>query len=406
MTSRRVTVLAFSVAWVSLTAARCAWSWDGSYFFILLTNGGPPFAIFDRYTTTALMLPAWIVGQWSATAAAYVLSGVFAAVPLGCLWLCSRLLRGSPERIVWPAVGLLLTLPGQLFLMSEAGILSNLTWPMVVLAAGAPTTRRVVLGAALAVAALFVHPLAMLVFAALSLVFGLRFVGQRQRWLLHAAGVSLALASISALLPRTPYERAATSWSTLEQQFGRAVDGAPLRIVVLALVAAGAVHLHHQLVAAGCLLLLAIDGVLWASQPALWRAQLDYRAWTVPFTLVAVAGFFLTRSSTRLPAWFVPGVACAFAIVLAVQASEWHRLTQRLQDRVEHAAGCLDPIETNTALDHWSATPLSAVVQGRGEVRSAIVERANCEAFVRGRLKPAGAEAVESDRYVFNPPDR
>ena len=376
---------------------------DGSWYLFRSLQDGAPFVPHQRYGTYAVL---WIVVQASKIVHDPSTLGIgygllVALFPLGSLALSWYYLRGAehaPLRI-WPALGILLTaLPGQLCLISEGALAAQLLWPVLaIIAAGIPGIGASAWLTVLAAELFLIHPTASAVFALAAALGGWRAWTRpgatRTAWIWTGLFAALAIGKLLlTMLLATDYERSQVSWEQLRGQFADSVLGFP--ILLLALVyAAGFLFLSRT--GAGrqgsawtspraIYLFLAAAAVCmgwrWAADPAKWQGALNYRRFVLPATLplVAMALWQYRRLSGNwqpalFPSAFVlSGISAVFSIVIVTQSLAFTALlepfTRALSVR-SPSRRFVAPDELaftkNTFLRHWTACPLSILLQGR-----------------------------------------
>ena len=141
----------------------------------------------------------------------------------------------------------------------------------------------------------------------------------------------------------------------------------------------------------------AVDGiaigraVVWASDPASWAYELNYRFWVVPISMVVmlVCAFDAWRTRTdrtmmlqqRQPV--VIAVGAVFLIVLSIQSLVWNQLTNRLLAETKDG-GCIPHVNLGwtyqTPFEHWSLASYMIVLQGQTP-RTLILDRNGCNAY-------------------------
>ena len=378
-------------------------SWDGSWYLFRSLQDQTPFIPHCRYGTYPILwlvvMASHIIPDPQTLGAGYGL--LLALFPLGSLALSWYFLRGerdSPLRI-WPALGILLTpLPGQFCLMSEATPAAQLLWPMLAILVTGPhgwagRVWLIVLSAFLG----FLHPTAALIFALAAGVSGWQARSRpgagREHWIW--AGIFGALSVGELILTSfavSYYERSQMSMAQVWEQLGTSVLGFPLLLLILVyllgfiiLAEAGVTRRWPVLRSVrGVYALICVamlwGGLRWSAHPENWRGLLDYRRFVLPaaFPLTAMAFFHyrrLKRESLDLqirasiPLWWVAAVCC---VVLIMQAQAWGSLLEHFNGEIARRARyerfvMADELAFTrpTPLRHWSACPLSILLQGR-----------------------------------------
>ncbi len=396
-------VCGYGVASLKLAAI----AWDGSWYLFRSLQDRTPFIPHERYGTYPLL---WVVVQISRivddTMTLSVCYGLLLSlVPVGSLALCWHYLRGEERSSlrVYAALGILLApLPGQLCLMSEATLAAQLLWPILaILCAGLPGTGSSWWLALLSLDLFFLHPTAALIYALAAALCGWqawRGPVSRRGWTIWAAIFSaLALAKlILSVWAATAYERTQVSGQEMMEQLKTSVSGAPLALLVMTYLLGSLVLLETsgflprrvpaRIFTVSRLLLclvLAWVGVGWAADPLRWQGLLDYRRFVLPALVpILVLAFWSwhhlpsAQDPTPPPAgsWMLSGIAAVFAAVLITQSFSWGGLLERFTGELLSprlvAAGPLVigdemPFTAGTELEHWSACPLSLLLQGR-----------------------------------------
>ncbi len=122
-----------------------------------------------------------------------------------------------------------------------------------------------------------------------------------------------------------------------------------------------------------------VVGCQWALSAQLWAGAIGYRRFVLLCSLPLVAMAFvhwcgcgrrLDRDGGELARWTLVGIAWVFAIVFGVQVAVWRGEVARLEQALQGAQSKVITLEEvpwarKTALDHWGATMLSVVIQGR-----------------------------------------
>ena len=398
-------------------------SWDGSWYLFRSLQDRAPFIPHGRYGTYPLL---WIIVQASRVIEDPKTLGVcygllLSIFPLGSLALCWHYLRDE-DRIplrVWPALGILLTpLPGQFCLMSEATPAAQLLWPILaILSAGLPGTGSSLWLALLSIDLFFLHPTAALIFVLAAFVCGwqaLRGTGHCKREWTIWAGVFSALAIGKLLLTicsATVYERSQLSGKQMMEQLNASILGAPLVLLVM-------IYLLGSLILAEtgiplrlrppakifgilCLLVCLVItgvGVGWAMVPVNWQGSLDYRRFVLPALVPILALAFWhwhnlpsISKSTPPPArsWMLSGIAAVFATVMVTQSVSWGSLIERFTQELSstRTVGARPfvtaeeiPFTRQTILRHWTACPLSLLLQGRQPRKMYVLHREDINA--------------------------
>jgi hypothetical protein len=374
-------------------------TWDGSYLLLHTLQDGVPFAPAHRWFHWVLEEPVLLLRPvFDDPAKLAVIHGLTCfLLPLFALAACLGMLRGDNARLrIWPVIGILLVpLPGQLFVVTEINPTVQLAWVLFVFIWQDCPARwsPVAVFAMLAMATL--HPAAaplLFLAAAMAVVFAFSGRSARRRmlgWGLIFAAVSIAQLWVNILLA-TPYERANISASTwiAEAATGLRYTLFPaliplfvdIGLYVWSLVSRRASRRPPWL---SKILWIAafIIGCIYISDTGGWTASINYRKFvvvaTLPVTLVAAFDAWRLRATPPEDRGKFPGMRVAlacpallFAILLAGMSLSWKSLAASLMARLAaHPGRVMDyselrPPESDSALNHWSVTSLSLVLQG------------------------------------------
>lgn len=434
---------------VAAFATRLALSWDGSYFLVDLLDQGRPVMLHRRPTMVLFQVPAWLGSL--VTSNTRVIGLLFTLpyvlVPLVALWLSWLVVRGTrPALIVWPAIGIgLITLPGQAFFVSESVIAAQFVWPLVLALITGYRWNRWAFGALVALLFLL-HPMTSLVFgtaAAVGFVVGWRRPADRT-WARRQAWVLLAMAVARQVVTSAGVDSEVPKRADIVAQWGRAVNGVPLAVVILASIGSaalligwrrrdhvvGARPVHAALVSwTGMLLLVGAGGLMigWGSSTRAWWQALDYRSFVLVFALPLVLWALLDGVLPRGPAepaapssgrsrGLVPPTAAlvvgfsgvVFSAVLIGQSVGWRQLVTRLDHAVSRApqACVLEATlpERHTALRHWATPAMALLEQGRTPAKVVVHEAPACQRLVvKGSLSvPRTARLRKPVRHWFH----
>ena len=375
-----------------------ALSWDGSGYLFNSLQAGAPVITHYRYSNFPMLFAlvqarAFIDNpMWLGIGYGLLLS----LTPLLSLVACLRILRGpelAPLRI-WPVLGILLgALPGEICLMSEASLAVQAFWPLAAFAL-AGTPRRGIAWMALFIPYLFfLHPTTAVMFglaAALCLELAISRSNVRRAAIMWAGifGIAAAGRLIHSFFYATNYERTELAWKPNWEAFLGAIWGWPIvllaaiYLLAFACLAAGTGKFDSRTarnwaLAAG-LAIIAI-GCWWASNAVLWNGAISYRRFVLAcaLPLVAMAGVHARAIRRDTTPHHVPffNRTCifatwAFVIVYAVQAWTWRSDIARFSAALRTSPAPFVTTEDlpwirNSPLEHWSATMLSILVQGR-----------------------------------------
>ena len=379
--------LVWSVAAAAFVlAAFCLASltWDGSYCLLQTLQDGAPFIPHRRWFHAVVLEPL----LWARPLARHpldlaVLHGLlYAAVPLASLAVALRMLRGKDAPLrYWALLGMLLVpLPGQMVMVAEVSPAMQLGWVCLAFVwRGCPPRWAWV--AALSVLAIWgLHPIGAALFAgaaatALSLGCAAKDRASRRRlgiWTALFGLAALAKAADVALFA-SAYEKAnlhATAWMA-ECHSGLLRTPALLLLPVLA--DAGlrpSPRVSKMLWGAA----FAV-GIAFSIPPEGWAGSLCYRKFGIVFTLpvALLAGIEALRHQNghALPHRSLLRPALLFAVVMAGMSLSWRALWKPLPDRLAAHPGSVVPASElippglgGNALQHWSLTSLSLLLQG------------------------------------------
>ena len=409
-----------------------ALSWDGSWYLFRSLQDRAPFIPHGRYATYpilwVLVRAARICSDPRALGVGYgFMLALFPLVALGVSWAYLRGEQRAPLRI-WPTLGILLApLPGQLCLLSEATLAAQLLWPVLaILTAGPPGLAGSFWLAGLSAALWFLHPTAAVVFGLAAAccagqAWGSQPPGSRRGdWRRAAAFAALAVGKVLVtFFSVTEYERIQMSGGEVLAQLAASLAGWPLVLLLLtyllgALVRLEAAAVHPRLgrgaAWAVCVLMMGA-GLLWVRDPVRWQGLLDYRRFVLPavlplIVLAARHRRILARApaatDARTPAsasanilppmptarWTLTVAAAVFALVLSAQSLVWRNLIERFADSLaQHAdsrgrfvAADELPFTHGTVLRHWTAAPLSILLQGRRPATVFVLRREDVQA--------------------------
>jgi hypothetical protein len=390
--------LAIALAIVAAVAGT-ARTWDGSFYLFHLLERKKALSIHHRVGVVPLQWPALVAQRFTSSpgALAGALSAGYASVPILSLlgsWLLVR--RRSPRLFVWASVGILVCLgAGQVFQISEALVLCQLSWPLLLAALTGPVIWRAPLVVALAVLAFLVHPGAAVILAVVAVALVARAALEREaRLLLGLEAVAVVLLAVwRRAIVESGYEKTSASprgLLHLVRLLLQTGEGVGL-VCVGAALALAAVLARVGLPGGNILVTLAaVAGAVGVAHGVLVESvsPLDFRLIAplveAPFLVGAATDALIPLRPTwrgvppGLVQWLL-GVGLSATTVLAVMvvsirfASAAHRLDQRV---ARNGPGCV-PQATVTHhgerfLDHWSVSYLVLVDQGRNLTRIAL----------------------------------
>ena len=373
-----------------------ALAWDGSSFMVVILQGGAPFMPAHRWFHWVLEEPVlWMRGIVNDPSGLSVVHGLTCALPpLLALACCMAMLRGEFTRLrIWTVAGILLVpLPGQFFLITEvtpavqlSWILFAFTWigcplrwsPAVALAAGAMAT---------------LHPAAapLFLFAAAGAA-ALGIAGNsanRGRMLAWAAvfGVATVVKLLETMSHATPYEHESMSPAVWLSEAATGLRYSPFPALIpvfIDLALHGWNVLFPRSNARGPWLsrflwsASFILGIYYAVDTGGWTSSINYRKFvllfTVPFVLMAgLDAWRLKQGSARPGGMGIPLLypALLFATILCLMSLSWRSLCRTFMAQLASHPGRvmthddLPKPESDSALNHWSTTSLSLVLQG------------------------------------------
>ncbi|XHR27896.1 MAG: hypothetical protein ACFUZC_18440 [Chthoniobacteraceae bacterium] len=397
--SRRTAILTWALAAAGFfTAALCLASLtnDGAYYLVRILQEGGPCVPHHRWLDHVIQAPILWALPWvsSPVALARVQGLVCSAVPLLSLAACLAMLRGpqAPLRM-WAVFGILLApLPGQIVMVGEVTPALQAGW--VVLAfvwCGCPWRwAPVALLAGVAMDGL--HPVSVALYGlAAATAFGLALAapgagrGRLAGWGALFAVATLAKGLEVALLA-TDYERAnlaANAW------LAEAFSGLLLTPFAALLPAYAAAVLEFRAAWSekpapaalarwrkGLWIAALALGLVYGLLPGGWAGSLCYRKFGIlasaPLALLAGLEAWRLRKGVALPARTAAPVwpALLFAVTMAAMSLSWVGLCGIFQKSLAASPG---PVQTQeaipriaraSALNHWSATALSLLLQG------------------------------------------
>ncbi len=414
----KVFFLIVSLALIVGVLAGGALLWDGSYYLYRVLDTGAPFVPHGRLINIPLQLPVIWLSQFvtDLNVLKLIFGLSYALVPLAALGLSWWIVKDErPELFVWCALGIGFgTLMLQLAFISEAIIVIQLFWPVLLALVTRPRLSVYVVVVLLTAAIIFSHPFAIVLYglaAVLAFVVGWRYPDRRvQLWAL--AGLFAVLAMAATLRFNNihdSYEADRLSVDQLRATFDSSMSGYRLialvsiyLAMVLAFIAPRMTRFQNWLtrrwqlqprqvtwglyvVELGCIVVAGLLLVIWAIAPRLWEAALSFRTWalfvSLPFMgMAALEG--LMRSPSRVPGdspaaggdWphrmrTVQVTGLVFLIILSIQSLAWLDLTRNLNETLTQSSTACIPIsavkqEHASALGHWSVTTYSILLQG------------------------------------------
>ncbi|MGC1481362.1 MAG: hypothetical protein WA771_12705 [Chthoniobacterales bacterium] len=398
--------------------------WDGSGYLFNAIQDGEPLISHHRYSNLpvlwAVVSASHLTGEPLTLVVLYGL--LLAVVPVGALGLSFYFLRGTlvPLR-VWPVLGILVVaLPGQICVMSEATLVMQAFWPVLAILASGLSVGGMGWLAVLIPYLFFLHPLSAPLFAlGAVLAAGQALVGGH-RWRGVAWSVVFSLSCFArvgfSVATATSYERGEFAWQPNYDAMLGAIYGWPsLMITMLFVMAWAAVagelgwlpRRRSEGWFKGATIGFGLAGVIWAAQPELWAGALGYRRFVMLLSLPLIGGGLVQfrgivrdklvrddrkdRFRYRL-VW----PAVAFGVVLTVQSFAWRADVARFAHELRAAHGPVVtmaqvPWITRTPLDHWGSSFVALFVQGQTPSTLFALENASVEA---GRIRLYGSDCV------------
>lgn len=379
-----------------LLAAFClaSLSFDGSYYLLRTLQEGP-MVPHRRWLNHLLLAPVlWARPLAGSPAGLAVWHGLSCAVvPLLSLAACLGILRGrlAPLRL-WAVLGILIApLPGQIVLVGEVTPALQAGWVgLAFVWAGCPwrwAPAAVLAGAAAWGLHPVAVPMALLAAATAALLATTATGSDRWRFLGWAALFALMAAGKSAetALLATPYERANLHGAAWRAEAIIGLTMTPFLAILPVLAQTALAFLarwrNRPLPRDASRVLWAVAflaGLALSLHPLGWTGGLCYRKFGIVvaafFALMAGAeAWRLCRAPEESP-WgagrsiLLP--ALLFAVILGGMSLSWRGLCRSFAEKLNaspgkvQTPGLLSPVERDSALNHWSTTSLSLLLQG------------------------------------------
>jgi hypothetical protein len=405
VTAARVSIGLVALGGLLAALTQLPLAWDGSYIALNVLWSQEPFMPHGRWVNLPLQAPVLLASRWISDTATLgvIFSATYALLPavaLAVSWLVVR--KRAPRLLVWPALGMMLALPGQAFFVSEAVLSTQLAWPLVLAVSLGTERRHVTLLAVLAIALAFAHPIAVGLLALVVVLWALRpdrpmRSHGRLGWAMAGLGIVM-LVGIRYLTNANSYETSQVSVSAFAAQ-AQTLDA--VRIGAIALVYLGTLFVlaRHAAVLSRWVVLDALPvlavlaaGILlvvWALDPLAWAQALEYRG-LVPFVCaIPYVAAFLDARWHRPGSWDValpratPVVllwaATTWAVVVGTQGLHWQATLRDFRGYLERsptacvASSTIGGIE-RSPLNHWSVTTLSLFMSGQEPGRLVLME--------------------------------
>lgn len=434
--------------------------WDGAYQFDMTLATQRPYVYLTRFHTFFLWYPTVWASRW--TSNVDVLQSIFGlpfllAPVTGLLFSWFIVRNQRPSLMVWVVFGIVMTVPGQIFVINDSFFQMHLFWPLFV-AMFVRVTRLQCVGLAILAVFQFAHPVgALLMFGAAVAAAPVATVDtpNRRRLLIKTAiMLGLSMLAVGKIILTNhvagwtdKYAQDEATWANAQARWRASLTGAPLHGLIWIWVAAVLIFLQPFLfrrgktisTAAAVLAILAIcraasHWLFWAHGPVcLWGGAIDYRRWVAPLTapifLLASAEVFIAsfKKEASLPQSLSPNASAAklrgvvamlcallFAVTLGMQYTTWHQRAQKLMAAVKAYPTVIVP-NTDPALTFVDHSPLAH--WGTGNYVSAMLGKQPDKLFldevteriVRGKYFDSGLSQAERDQlgwyYYASQPD-
>lgn len=394
-----------SLALAAVALSGAALSWDGSYYLFELLDQQEPFIAHNRLVALPFQMLVLLAGNYTndVSILKMVFGLAYALIPILSMAAAWWIVRNNARPLfVWAVLGIGLgTLPGLLPLFSEAIMVVQLFWPILLAILVPPRLSHIPVVVLFALLAFFTHPTVIMLFgfaAFLAFITGWRYKEQRwQKWGWMAGLLLLmAIAIVRFMVLKDSYETDRISLDVIGETFATSLAGFPLLSLICAWLAAVLVFVatfikqpsrRVTLLAVyaaelGLILTAGILLVIRSTVPRLWMGELDYRTWVIvcslPFMLIcAFEALYRTPAMLRAAAddWAhrlrtVQVIGIVFLLVLAVQSMTWYSLTRQLDITLQDSPLTCIPASSidwiiPTPMNHWSTTTYSILLQGR-----------------------------------------
>ncbi len=412
-------VLAFALLGVSGSAL----AFDGSTYLYDLLERQTPGAPYDRYVNVPLQWVVLMVSHLTSDLAFLraTFGLMYATVPviaLGMSWQVLR--RRTPQAFIWPVLGITFGSVWMQFVsISEAIIVVQLSWP-ILLAMAVGTTLIESFGiVALIAAVCFSHPFAIPLLAACILVaFVAGLVDTRtrlNRWT-WCCGLSVVLISDIFfniyITIHNPYNTNQLTLASLQHGYGGAAAGLPTFSLSFAYIAAllifliplcktssrpGLVYIMYA-AELFCIVVAALVLVVWACSPSLWTYSLNFSRIvllsSMPFMFLAALELLMAqvRSSRTISVdvemrlrhrtRVITICGTALTLALIIQSVIWFATGNRLTSLISKSSyPCMSvasiPWARHTFLDYETLPAESILMQSRTP-RAVIVHNSYC----------------------------
>lgn len=375
-------------------------TWDGSFYFLQTLQDGTPMMPHGRWMNWLLLQPVlWARPLAGDPTHLAILHGLMCSIlPLFSLGMCLLMLRGPFARLrYWAVLGILLVpLPGQILMIAEVTPALQLGWIcLAFLWRGCPLRWAGVVVLVM-VAMWGLHPVAApSFFCAAATAVLLAFAGadrqtQRRFWIWATIfGLVFCGKMLEILLLASPYERANLQGSAWIAECRVGLLMTPfVALIPIALEAVRSLLADFRVARATAYPRLPrylwiaafVLGIAFSVQPGWWAGGLCFRKFGILFTIpIALLAGIEAWSHWRNPASAglptngdrsILRPVLFFATVLICMSLSWKWLCGSLARHLAAHHGQVEMhddlpwIERHSALNHWSITSLSLVLQG------------------------------------------
>ncbi|MBX3062242.1 MAG: hypothetical protein KF726_04655 [Anaerolineae bacterium] len=376
-----------------LIAAVCGavFTYDGSYYFFRALNDRQVFIPNRRTIHGLLELPTLLASYLThdLTLLSLIFNLTYVSLILFSLLLCWWIVRTKKPRLfIWVVFTVCVALlPGQIAYISELAMLLPLAWAIYLsILVGVERHHW-----------LFIIPFSLLIICSHPFAVFLLGIAAILAFLQHQRTIAIAMIGFSVaaviwfLSGITPYEADVLSTGgSLGLRFTSAVLGLPLVILLLGWFAGFSLLLPvlrerwawsrnlkinwTERTASRLLTVAVIAGMIWALVPIFWIDALSYRFFLLPFTLPFIIAAWLDNRSSLLESQprqsVLMRLAWLFTVVIVIQSLFWFAFTDRLKTTLASTTPCLRANTANllwtnyTAMNHWSITAYSVIIQG------------------------------------------
>ena len=390
-------------AWILGALCLISLTWDGSYYLLQTIQSGTPFIPHRRWFDWVLEMPVVWARPFvhSPTDLAVIQSLACSLLPLFSLAACLGMLREEWNRLrIWPVIGILLVpLPGMLPSVGEVTPSLQLAWVLLAFTwRGCPAKWSP--AAALALAAMAtLHPVTgplCFLLAAITATFAWAEPDKKNHrmvaWAVIFGLVALGKCLETALFA-SPYERDNMQSAVWIEELRTGLRYSPFIALIPVLIerawaffcscrkesSAPPYRLQRALWAISFAL-----GAVYTLDAVAWASSLNYRKFGIlvetPVLLMASMEAWRQRRIIKSDAQglsphtpqFIPLIcpALLFALIFCGMALTWRNLCNSLVTQLATLPGPvmyyenLPKPDCYSALNHWSATSLSLILQG------------------------------------------